>query len=159
MIQGWGGVAPGMIRGTAEMGIGVMTAHFFTQKEITLNNHRILLDVLSLLSLTCFLLVVLAEKSFDYLTLIASPILVLSCFIKGSFLQKVFKHAIWNKLGSLTMEMLCIQAFCGSLYWIIGQRINIIYEIPAHVMVLIYLSAVTISALLLKLLVNRITHA
>lgn len=153
------GGSPEMARGIAEMGIGIIVAHFYTKKKKLLCSHMHVMNITAVLSFICFMLVSLSEKSFDYLALIASPILIVNCFTHDSIFQKVFSHSIWNKLGSITMEMLYIQAFWVSLYYITSERYNQVGNIQPFAMIIIYLSCVTISAFCLRLFTKKFINA
>lgn len=74
---------PWCVRGVAEMALGIMTAVFMNRKSRWINRHRMLLNIVSCVSLLVFILMLFAEKRYDYLL----PFLIPFFFI-GRFYTK-----------------------------------------------------------------------
>lgn len=147
-----------MMRGMSEMGFGILVAYVFQQKTALFIDHKKSLDILAIISLLIMLLISLTCNSYDYLALIATPILITSSFTNHSLLQRIFSNKCWTFLGGLAMEMLFIHLFVASVYYILSNRYDWISHISSFVMVFIYLVIVILSAYTLRVVSNQCNH-
>lgn len=149
-IQSW------MIRGVADMGLGVLTAYILQVKFESFNRKKILVNSLGVISLFGLLLMTLAKENYDYLAIIFVPLIICSSFVFSSWFKRLFRGDVWGKLGELSMYMYFIHLFVASVYWILKGKIEFLCYIQSGLLLILYLLAVVISAWLLKIVSEKI---
>lgn len=148
------GVQSWMIRGLADMGLGIITAYVLQVKFAAFNKRSLYVNILGLLSLFGLFLMMIANGNYDYLAIFFVPLILCSTFIESSWFQKIFKHKIWNKLGGLSMYMYFIHLFVASIYWIFKDKI----EVQSSTLLFIYLAFVVLAAYLLKVVSCKLSE-
>ena len=149
-IQSW------MIRGVADMGLGVLTAYILQVKFESFNRNKILVNSLGVISLFGLFLMTLAKENYDYLAIIFVPLIICSSFVFSSWFKRLFRGDVWGKLGELSMYMYFIHLFVASVYWILKGKIEFLCYIQSGLLLILYLLAVVISAWLLKIVSEKI---
>ena len=142
-------IHPWMVRGVAEMALGIMTAVFLNRKRDWINSHYQILNCISCISLIVFLLMMFAEKRYDYLLPFLLPSLLLGAFSQRSWLNRIFKSDLWKELSELSMFMYFIHLLIASLYYIFCKT-SFIASIPTPVLTVSYLFIVFLSAIGLR---------
>jgi peptidoglycan/LPS O-acetylase OafA/YrhL len=64
------------------------------------------------------------KQNYDNMALLAFCMLILSCSISNSLVNRIFKSQIWAKLGGVTFEMLLVHA---PVIWVMN---NLTRSIP-----------------------------
>lgn len=113
------GLDKGLIRGTSEMGLGVLASYFFDKKYDVISNHLKTLDFLSIICATAIGFMTFATKDFDYLLVFCIPIILFACFIENSLINKLFRWQKFYLLGELSLYMYVIHIFLAKVYWIL----------------------------------------
>ena len=136
---------PWCVRGVAEMALGIMTAVFMNRKSRWINRHRMLLNIVSCVSLLVFILMLFAEKRYDYLLPFLIPFFLLAAFTRSSWLEIIFRQTIWHKLNEISMYMYFIHLLIASLFFIFSNT-SFIASIPTPILTVTYLFIVFLSA-------------
>ena len=136
---------PWCVRGVAEMALGIMTAVFMNRKSRWINRHRMLLNIVSCVSLLVFILMLFAEKGYDYLLPFLIPVFLLAAFTRSSWLEIIFRQTIWHKLNEISMYMYFIHLLIASLFFIFSNT-SFIASIPTPILTVAYLFIVFLSA-------------
>ena len=134
-------------RGMAGLCLGCLLARFH---EIKLSKPILkvtrLLDVLLLMSVVGSIVCVFVAHHLDCYALLFYSIIILSCFTRGTLVNKLFSHSIWNYLGQLSFEMLLVHM---PIAWVLG-KIYSVWNFPAVVLMMLYILLTLISSMLLK---------
>lgn len=142
-----------MLRGIAEMGLGVLTAKFCIAKDEALTANSKAVNVVSVVAIFVFILMMLAKQRYDYLLIFIVPLVLLPNLAGCSCLDRIFRHRIWNVLGGLSMYMYFIHLLIASLYFIFCNT-SIIRSFPVYLLSIAYLMIVIVSAFALKYFSN-----
>lgn len=142
-------IIPGMVRGVSEMGLGIMTAVVLQRKKGFVRRHCMLSNLISVGALMLFLLMMFAEKRYDYLLPFVIPLILLGAFTESSWLNAIFRAGPWHWLNDLSMYMYFIHLLIASLYFIFCNS-PFLVGIPTPVLTLSYLMVVFVSAYLLR---------
>lgn len=134
-------------RGMAGLCLGCLLARFH---EVKLSNPILkvtrLLDFLLLISIVGVLVCVFVTHHLDCYALLFYSIIILSCFTRGTVVNKLFSHSIWNYLGQLSFEMLLVHM---PIAWVL-VKIYSIWNFPVIVFVTFYVFLILLSSMLLK---------
>lgn len=134
-------------RGMAGLCLGCLLARFH---EIKLSKPILkvtrLLDVLLLMSIVGSIVCVFVAHHLDRYALLFYSIIILSCFTRGTFVNKLFSHSIWNYFGQLSFEMLLVHM---PIAWVLG-KIYSVWNLPVVVVVILYILLLLLSSVLLK---------
>lgn len=104
----WGPLYIPLLRAFSPMCIGVLT-YFFSQSELfaAVRRHSLLFSlagVLSLVTLFCY-------GGFRNIFLMTTPVLILSCMEPGSWLNRLFDHALFRITGKLSYAVYLNHSF------------------------------------------------
>lgn len=138
-----------MVRGMADMGLGIITAYVFDAKKQIFCNRRLAFNVLGIVSMTGFCLMLFADGQQDYLALFFVPLIITTCFIPGNFFSRLFRSKAWSALGGISMYMFIIHMFVANIYYVINGN-HFLQATPTYIISCIYLTLTMVLALLLK---------
>lgn len=137
-------------RGVAGLSLGCLLARFYEIKRDFIAGK--LWDLLFLLSLVGAIAIVFVDVNYDRYALLFYCIIILSCFTQGTIVNKLFYLPCWNYLGELSFEMLLVHMpIALSLI-----KVNTIWELPAYLMIILYITFVLLFSVLLQLIGKRI---
>lgn len=159
-LQNYGiifGLQVWMLRGIAEMALGIMLSVFILHCNKFIQEQKIIVSLFSILGLLGMLLMCTATGNYDYLALFLVPLIILGCICKGGVLNKLFCHRIWVSLGNLSLYMYFSHLFVASVYWISCGWFPL-KEISSLLMIPLYLLGVVIAAYCLKKVSNSIRY-
>lgn len=99
-----------VLRGMAGMGLGILVSYIFDKKRQFLSQKTsiIVLNFLSVFAIIIYIGVIMAIEDYDEYTLLCSPLIIVSCFTSGTWLNKLPSNRIINYLGGISLEMLMI---------------------------------------------------
>lgn len=150
-----GFVCQPLIRGMAGMALGVVLSVYSSKyREVLAQKHEYL-DVFSLIAAVVVGVLLFENRNYDNMALLAFCMLVLSCSISNSLMNKIFKSQIWAKLGGVTFEMLLVHS---PIIWVMN---NLTRSIPLSsfeksFLSVVYIIVVVTISFVLKLLNNRV---
>lgn len=136
----------GIVRGLSEMGLGIIISNNFEKKYYTIVKKKIIFNLLGLASLLGFMLMILAEGNYDYLSFFFVPIIIVCCNMQNSVFQKLFSSRIWVWFGNLSMFMYFIHLFVAYIFWMWFCNLGI----PTALLVVMYIIGVVFAAYFLK---------
>lgn len=94
-----------MLRGLADMSVGIVTAELSLKVLPKIKKSRLLFDIISIISLILFLTVFYTSKTYDKYTIILIPILILNCIDEKGILHRLLNKNFFSQLGGITYEM------------------------------------------------------
>lgn len=150
-----------MIRGLSEMGIGVLLACFFEQKKENLLNHYCLISFCGIMSFIGIILIAMAHRNYDCLSLFLIPFVLLACMDERSLFGRIFRSKVWLWLGGLSMYMYFIHLSVSATYYILASKISFVSHIPIPISFLSFLLVCMALAYILKLVsgkLAKVTH-
>ena len=136
-------------RGIADMSIGVVFWHIFSR--IKLRIPLLLTNIISTASLFAIWVILFLNIHYDRYVLLFVPVLLIGSFTERSILYRLFQGNLWLFLGGLTFEMYLVHMAVIRMAWYVYARI----DIPLSVFLVLYISGVVITALFLKLFVDK----
>lgn len=140
------GLSMPLLRGIADLGLGIMLCHLIQSKPQLIEGHQLLINITSCVSLVFIFLLFFCKNQNDAYMLLFCPIFMIGLFSPKSWLHRAFQSQIWVFLGGLSYEMLLVHmAVRAPLIFF-----NIYEKISTYALVLIYLSAVLLLSYLLK---------
>jgi len=148
------GLNTGIVRGIADMGLGILVACLYEKKQAFFIQYKWLVSIGGGFALIGFVLMVLANGNYDYLALFFAPLILLCCNVAGALFQRTLNCRINGWLGGLSMYMYFIHLFVANLFWISSSYIH---SFPNYIIVGLYLLLVIISAHILKISSNKIS--
>lgn len=158
--RGAGGI-PGLhcnlVRGLAEMGVGVMIACLYEAKHVAIGRRPHVLSLLSIIGLAGMLLIAMGHKNHDSLALFLVPMIILGCYTQQSWLSRLFRHRLWSWLGGLSMYMYFFHAFVSASYYIVAARMPQIELLPVSARLAGYLAACLFGGWLFKLACQKVS--
>ncbi len=146
------------VRGVSEMGIGILLAYVLNRKEFLFRKYKKFIGLSAAISLLGIVLIVSANGNYDYLLLFFIPLILSSCIIKDSLLQKVFYHNFWRRFGDISMYMYFIHYFVASVFFIIIGRYNLHFEKYVLLTASVYICAVMLAASILRFVSLKILN-
>lgn len=141
-----------LLRGICDMVLGVLTMIVYKKLSDLPTNEKTIINIISLFSLFLFINEIIDIQSKDSYSLIFIPIILISFYMKDSIFNKVFKSILWEKLGSITYEMLIIHIPCRFIL----NNIGIYTFIDDSFKLLVYLLFVVSASIMLKIFNNNI---
>lgn len=143
-----------LLRGMAGMALGIVLAAFFKRYSDLLNRKHLWLDIACLLSMVIICIVLFSTKYYDRFALLAFSVLIVSCFVPSTLINRVFKSFIWKKLGGGTFEMLLVHC---PIIWVVNNLTRSIKLSQTGVIGLatVYIVLVLISSFTLKYIGNK----
>ena len=136
-----------LIRGASEMSLGILLYYFYCAHLNYFNGRRIpWLDAVSILSLFLLIVFMFSTDTYDKFSIILFSMLILASFNRTSLLNRLTSHSIWEKLGSITYEMLIIHFFIRSVF----LKLKLENLINSYLLLTIYLITVILGSFLLK---------
>ena len=132
------------------MGLGIIISNIFEKKYYTVVKKKIIFNLLGGASLLGFMLMILAEGNYDYLSFFFVPIIIVCCNTQNSVFQKLFSSRIWVWFGNLSMFMYFIHLFVAYIFWMWFCNLGI----PTTVLVVMYITGVVFAAYFLKRISN-----
>lgn len=124
-----------VIRGVAEMGIGIVLCAFAQSRyyksirESSIIYLSICIDCISIVALLLTFLCFLLPTAYDKYVLMTFPVIVLSAIQNRGFLYRLFNTSLWNRLGGITYEMFLIHATVGSIFNNLAEALGISHSI------------------------------
>ena len=92
-------------RGMAGMSLGVILSCFIQEKGKELIRYQRGLDFLLVCGLMGWILIVFNQGAYDRYALVCSCIIITTCFVKTSFVNRILTWKGWSFFGELTLEM------------------------------------------------------
>lgn len=150
-----GFISPSLLRGMAGMALGAVLAAFKERFSESLEKRRVVLDVACLLAVVIMCIVLFSSKHYDRFALLAFSVLIISCFVPSTLINRIFKSAIWVKLGVITFEMLLVHC---PIIWVVNNLTRSIKLSPYGIvaLALVYIVMVLICSFALKYIGNRL---
>lgn len=143
-----------LLRGLCDMSLGVLCMAVFIKKKESMTRFLYLWSVASIISLILFLRQIFVNENDDSYCLIFLPILLMSLFLEGTILNKLFRSKIWIFLGSISFEMYLVHVPILGIISVIKS----VFFINGYILTIIYLCTVFLLAILLKrmiIILNR----
>lgn len=131
------------------MALGVVLAAFGERAKEILGKRTLELNIACLLAVVIVCIVMFSVKHYDRFALLAFSVLIISCFVPNTFINKLFSSNIWKNLGGITFEMLLVHS---PVIWVVNNLTRSIKLSPYGIMCLafIYLMLVLIFSFVLK---------
>lgn len=148
-------ITQSLLRGMAGMALGAVLAAFKERFSESLAKKRMVLDVACLLAVVVVCIVLFSVKHYDRFALLAFSVLIISCFVPSTLINRIFKSAIWVKLGGITFEMLLVHC---PIIWVVNNLTRSI-ELSTYGIIglaLVYIVTVLICSFALKYIGNRL---
>ena len=148
-------ITQSLLRGMAGMALGAVLAAFKERFSESLEKKRIILDVACLLAVVIMCIVLFSSMHYDRFALLAFSVLIISCFVPSTLINRIFKSAIWVKLGGITFEMLLVHC---PIIWVVNNLTRSIKLSPYGIvaLALVYIVMVLICSFALKYIGNRL---
>lgn len=139
-----------VVRGIAGMGLGVLTAHVMNRYSTSICGSvgTLFLNFAFCFGLLLMILTIMATEHYDEYVLIASPLIILACFNKNTWINKLNLQKILpvNYLGAISLEMLMVHY---PIYKLFESYHSIINGLPGLAIVGIFLVVVIVVAAVL----------
>lgn len=150
-----GFISQSLLRGMAGMALGAVLAAFKERYSESLEKKRIILDVACLLAVVVVCIVLFSAKHYDRFALLAFSVLIISCFVPSTLINRIFKSTVWAKLGGITFEMLLVHC---PIIWVVNNLTRSIKLSPYGIvaLALVYIVMVLICSFALKYIGNRL---
>lgn len=100
-----------LIRGFADMGMGVLTFEVFLKKQVNISQHRKWVDAVGIFCLGIIILLIILKVQRDLFAIIFLPIFIIGLLCQQSCWNRWFTSKLWVFLGGLTYEMLLMHMF------------------------------------------------
>ena len=141
-----------LIRGIAAMSLGAILCCFIKKKENKLNEYHRILDILLVFSLITWGVIVFSKESYEQYTLICSCIIITTCFIKTSIINRILNQNILTFLGGLSLEMYIIHWFLVRLLLLIRDT----FLIHGAIILIVYIILLVPSSYFLRYSSKRV---
>lgn len=150
-----GFISQSLLRGMAGMALGVVLAALKERYSESLAKKRMVLDVACLLAVVVVCIVLFSVKHYDRFALLAFSVLIISCFVPSTLINRIFKSTVWAKLGGITFEMLLVHC---PIIWVVNNLTRSIKLSPYGIigLALVYIVIVLICSFALKYIGNRL---
>lgn len=150
-----GFISQSLLRGMAGMALGAVLAAFKERFSESLEKRRVVLDIACLLAVVIMCIVLFSAKHYDRFALLAFSVLIISCFVPSTLINRIFKSSIWVKLGGITFEMLLVHC---PIIWVVNNLTRSIKLSPYGIvaLALVYIVMVLICSFALKYIGNRL---
>lgn len=150
-----GFISQSLLRGMAGMALGAVLAAFKERFSESLEKRRVVLDIACLLAVVIMCIVLFSSKHYDRFALLAFSVLIISCFVPSTLINRIFKSSIWVKLGGITFEMLLVHC---PIIWVVNNLTRSIKLSPYGIvaLALVYIVMVLICSFALKYIGNRL---
>ena len=148
-LEFWGvhkGLYKPLIRGIGGMALGVILGRFIQEKGKELIRYQRGFDFLLVCGLIGWILIVFNQGAYDRYTLVCSCIIITTCFIETSFINRIFTWKGWSFLGELTLEMYIV-------HWALVRcllNLRDTYLIPGPYILICYIITLMLGAYVLK---------
>ena len=144
-----------LLRCMAGMALGAVLAAFKERCSESLAKKRLVLDVACLLAVVIVCIVLFSVKHYDRFALLAFSMLIISCFVPSTLINRIFKYSLWVKLGGITFEMLLVHC---PIIWVVNSLTRSINLSHFGIVGLafIYIAIVLVCSFALKYIGNRI---
>ena len=144
-----------LLRGMAGMSLGVILAVFVERYSTSLEKSCLLLNVACVLAVVIVSIALFSVKHYDRFALLAFCILIISCFVPSTLINRVFASQLWTRLGGITFEMLLVHC---PVIWVVNNVTRSI-DLPKFglfVLALLYVVLVLVCSFSLKFIVNKL---
>lgn len=150
-----GFISQSLLRGMGGMALGVVLAALKERYSESLAKKRMVLDVACLLAVVVVCIVLFSAKHYDRFALLAFSVLIISCFVPSTLINRIFKSTVWAKLGGITFEMLLVHC---PIIWVVNNLTRSIKLSPYGIvaLALVYIVIVLICSFALKYIGNRL---
>lgn len=140
-------------RGMAGLNLGCLLARFHEIKlSAPMLKERRMLDFLCIMSLAGCFVVVFSDNNYDRYALLFYCFIILSCFTRGTLVNKWFYSSAWNYLGELSFELLLVHMPIALCMMKADEK----WDLSTTVMVVSYLVLIFVSAVLLRFIYRRL---
>ena len=150
-----GFISQSLLRGMGGMALGVVLAALKERYSESLAKKRMVLDVACLLAVVVVCIVLFSSMHYDRFALLAFSVLIISCFVPSTLINRIFKSTVWAKLGGITFEMLLVHC---PIIWVVNNLTRSIKLSPYGIvaLALVYIVIVLICSFALKYIGNRL---
>ena len=145
-----------LIRGLAEMSLGVLLAYIYEQKYTILDRYRHCVSVMGLTGLIGMILIACSHNNYDTLSLFLIPMIILACMHPKTLFTIILRDKIWAQFGGMSMHMFFIHTFVATLYYIIASRISLMEELPLVISLVGYLFCVFLAGAALQIISDKL---
>lgn len=105
-----------ILRGMADMGVGVLLSAVIQRSGRTIEKYPLLLNIACIIAMAVLIIELFAPSYYDKYALLSFLILIISGIIPGTWMTKLLSSERWIKLGGISYEMLLIHA---PIIWVI----------------------------------------
>lgn len=136
-LENWsthGAIYVPLLRGTADIGVGIITRGVVQSKFDRIYNSKIL-DIVLVFAFILTIGVMTIENISDFYVLLTMPVMIFIGLRNQCFVYRIFKSRIWDKLGRITWEMYLLHGIFISMF---NKALQII-AIDANILVFIVL--------------------
>lgn len=150
-LEAWGVIAcfpMTVLRGMADMGLGILVSCIFDKKKLIFsrNPSLLIINISSIIATLSYLGVIMAIEHYDEFTLLAAPVIIVSCFTPGSWLNKLPCNRLVAYLGGISLEMFMIHF---PIYKVFEINNSLFIGIPKIGVVFLFLLIVIVLAAIL----------
>lgn len=150
-----GFVCQPLFRGMAGMALGIVLSAFSLRYSEMLSCKHVILDVVSMIAVIVVGILLFYKQNYDNMALLAFCMLILSCSISNSLVNRIFQSQIWAKLGGITFEMLLVHA---PVIWVMNSLTRSVpfSSFEKSLLAVAYIIVVVTVSFVLKMLNNRV---
>lgn len=114
VYNNYGGIHLSLMRGIAEMGVGILLCVFAHSQYNKIRNSK-WIDYFAIVAFIMTFYLFDAEENYDKYVFLTFPIIIFAGMQKKGFLNTIFRRKIWLKLGGITYDMYLIHAVLGGI--------------------------------------------
>lgn len=126
-LENWsthGGLYVPQLRGTADIGVGIITRGVLQSKFDRIYNSKIL-DFVLVCSFILTVGVMMSEDVSDFYVLLTIPVMIFVGLRNQCLIYRMFKSNVWDKFGRITWEMFLLHGVIISVFNKVLQVIGI----------------------------------
>ena len=111
----------GMIRGVCDLSVGVLLGYYIVNKPIS---HSSLLDIVSISALFLSVILIFLNNVSGILFVVCYCVVIISCFDRQSFFNKLFNCSFWDKLGTLSLYIFITHSFVKRIWHYVNLQFS-----------------------------------
>lgn len=143
-----------MLRGLADMSIGIMMARLFSHILSIEGRYLKFFNIFALLSFILSIIVITLPETHDKYFLIFIPILLWNSLNEKGLIYKIFNHNIFSALGGITFEMYLLHAaILRLLSHVFSNSVLVINKVLLYI---IYLTIIIVISYAFKYVCSKI---
>lgn len=147
-----------LLRGTAEMCIGILSAKFIESKYFTqITDHKNICYIIEILTYVFLSYIIICQNEFEIYSIVFIPILICIANNPSSISSKVFNRNIFGKVGKITYSMYVNHAIFIEVMALIYKKV-FNKNINMIVLIAIYLSSLIIYSIISRKLIMNIVN-